>query len=53
MQIAVYDILEYLVESMAKVKILEDFFGLTSEDIKVRLAFAVDREKKFFKEKVF
>ncbi len=48
MQIAVYDILEYLAGGMTEAEILEDFSELTLEDIKACLAFATDREKKLF-----
>lgn len=50
MRITVYDILEYLDGGMTEAEILEDFSELTSEDIKARLAFAADREKKLFEE---
>lgn len=50
MRITVYDILEYLAGGMTETEIIEDFSELTSEDIKACLAFAVDREKKLFKD---
>ena len=48
MRIAVSDILEYLAGGMTEAEILADFSELTAEDIKACLAFAADREKKFF-----
>jgi uncharacterized protein (DUF433 family) len=48
MRITVYDILEYLAGGMTEAEILEDFSELTSEDIKVCLTFAAEREKKLF-----
>jgi uncharacterized protein (DUF433 family) len=48
MRITVYDILEYLAGGMTEAEILEDFSELTSEDIKVCLTFAAEREIKLF-----
>lgn len=48
MKITVLDVLEYLAGGMTEKEILEDFSVLTSEDIKVCLAFAANREKKLF-----
>ncbi|MEH2213094.1 DUF433 domain-containing protein [Nostoc sp.] len=51
MRITVYDILEYLASGMTETEILEDFSELTSKDIKACLAFAAERDKKFFVDK--
>ena len=45
-RMTVTDVLEYLAGGMTEEEILADFPDLTSEDIKARLAFAADRERK-------
>ncbi|MFZ1107143.1 MAG: DUF433 domain-containing protein [Rhodomicrobium sp.] len=45
LRITVYDALEYLASGMSEAEILEDFPGLTREDIRACLAFAADRER--------
>lgn len=44
----VYDILEYLASGMSREEILDDFPGLSSEDIQAVLLFAADRERRLF-----
>lgn len=46
LRITVYDVLDYLASGMTEQEILDDFPDLTLEDIKARLAFAADRERK-------
>jgi uncharacterized protein (DUF433 family) len=46
MRITVYDVLDYLASDMSVEEILDDFPGLTYEDIRACLAFAADRERK-------
>ena len=46
MRISVSDILGWLASGMLEVEILQDYPDLTSEDIKVALAYAADREHK-------
>jgi uncharacterized protein (DUF433 family) len=45
-RITVYDVLEYLAGGMSESDILADFPSLTSEDIRVCLAFAAARERR-------
>lgn len=45
-RITVYDVLEYLAGGMSEEEILTDFPGLTSEDIRACLGFAVARERR-------
>jgi len=45
-RMTVTDVLEYLAGGMTEEEILADFPDLTSEDIKARLAFGADRERK-------
>ena len=47
LRITVNDVLEYLASGMSEEKIIRDFPDLTREDIRVCLAFAADRERKF------
>lgn len=42
----VTDVLEYLAGGVTEVEILADFPDLTAEDVRARLAFAADRERK-------
>lgn len=44
MRIAVYDVLDYLASGMTFEEILNDFPGLTREDILACLQFAAERE---------
>jgi uncharacterized protein (DUF433 family) len=46
LRITVYDVLGYLASGMSEQEILSDFPDLTQEDIRARLAFAADRERK-------
>jgi uncharacterized protein (DUF433 family) len=46
LRITVYDVLEYLASGMTHQDILRDFPYLTEQDIRARLAFAADRERK-------
>jgi uncharacterized protein (DUF433 family) len=46
LRITVYEVLEYLASDMTEKQILEDFPDLTREDLKARIAFAADRERK-------
>jgi len=46
MRMRVSDVLDYLAGGMSEAEILTDFPDLTSEDIKARLAFAADRERR-------
>lgn len=46
MRITVYDVLEYLASGMAQQEVLDDFPYLTEEDIRARLAYAADHEKR-------
>jgi uncharacterized protein (DUF433 family) len=46
MRLTVYDVLEYLASGMSEQEIIDDFPGLTQEDIRACLAFAADRERK-------
>jgi uncharacterized protein (DUF433 family) len=46
MRMTVTDVLEYLAGGMTEKEILEEFPDLTVEDIRARLAFAADRERK-------
>lgn len=48
LRITVYDILEYLASGMSINDLLNDFSFLTNEDILACLAYAADREKRFF-----
>lgn len=47
LRITVYEILDYLASGMSEDEILRDFPDLEREDIRARLAFAADRERKF------
>ena len=47
LRMTVRDILEYLTGGMSVETILDDFPGLTDEDIRACLAFAADREQRF------
>jgi uncharacterized protein (DUF433 family) len=46
LRITVYDVLKYLASSMTHAQILQDFPYLTEDDIRARLAFAADRERR-------
>ncbi len=46
MRITVYDVLSYLAAGMTTEEVLDDFPGLTREDILACLAYAADAEKK-------
>lgn len=46
MRIAVADVLGWLAAGMSHDEILADFPGLTEEDIRARLAYAADRERR-------
>lgn len=48
MRITVYDVLDYLASGMTQAEILEDFPELTVEDIRASIAFAADRERRWF-----
>ena len=41
-----YDVLDYFASGMSKQEILDDFPGLTRDDIRACLAFAADRERR-------
>jgi len=45
-RITVYDVLEYLAGGMSDREIVEDFPGITLEDIRACLAFAAARERR-------
>lgn len=45
-RIAVYDVLDYLASGMSESDIIREFPELTAEDIRARLAFAADRERR-------
>jgi len=45
-RITVYDVLEYMAGEMTEAEILNDFPGLTSEDLKACIAFAAARERR-------
>lgn len=45
-RITVYDILEYLAGGMTEEQILEDFPGLTRDDLRAVLQFAAARERR-------
>ena len=45
-RITVYDILEYMAGGMTNTEILEDFPGLTNDDLFAVLAFAAIRERR-------
>ena len=45
-RITVYDVLEYMAGEMSEADILNDFPGLTTEDLKACLAFAAARERR-------
>lgn len=47
MRMTVYDVLDYLASGISEDEILDDFPDLTREDIRARLAFAADRERRF------
>ena len=47
LRITVYEVLEYLASEMTEADILEDFQGLTREDLKACIAYAADRERRF------
>jgi len=47
LRITVYEVLEYLASEMTEAEILEDFPDLTREDLKVCIAYAADRERRF------
>jgi uncharacterized protein (DUF433 family) len=47
LRITVYEVLEYLASDMSEAEILDDFPDLTRKDLKVCIAFAADRERKF------
>ena len=46
MRITVYDVLGWLASGMSRQEIIEDFPGMTDEDITAALAYAADREHK-------
>jgi uncharacterized protein (DUF433 family) len=46
MRITESDVLDYLASGMSEDEILQDFPDLTREDIRARLAFAADRERR-------
>jgi uncharacterized protein (DUF433 family) len=48
LRITVHDILEYLASGMSEDEILADFPDLEREDIRATLAYAADREGKFY-----
>jgi uncharacterized protein (DUF433 family) len=48
LRITVYDVLDYLAGGMSVEEILEDFPDLTREDILASIAFAADRERRWF-----
>jgi uncharacterized protein (DUF433 family) len=45
-RITVYDVLDYLASGMSEKQILDDFPGLSSEDIRACIAFAAARERR-------
>ena len=45
-RITVYDVLEYMAGDMTEGEILNDFPGLTTEDLKACIAFAAARERR-------
>ena len=45
LRITVYDVLSYLAAGMSHQEILDDFPGLTEEDILACLSYAADRER--------
>ncbi len=45
-RITVYDVLEYMAGEMTEAEILNDFPGLTTEDLKSCIAFAAARERR-------
>ena len=46
LRITVSDVLDYLASGMSEEDVLRDFPDLTTEDIRARLAFAADRERR-------
>ena len=48
LRITVYEVLEYLASEMTEAEILDDFPDLTKEDLKACIAYAADRERRFF-----
>ncbi len=46
LRITVSDVLDYLASGMTVAEVLEDFQGLTDDDIRASLAFAADRERR-------
>jgi uncharacterized protein (DUF433 family) len=47
-RITVYDILEYLAGGMSEDEILADFEALTRDDIRAALAFAAQRDRRWW-----
>jgi uncharacterized protein (DUF433 family) len=47
LRITVYEVLEYLASEMTEAEILDDFPGLTREDLKACITYAADRERWF------
>jgi len=45
-RITVYDLLEYMAGEMTEAEILNDFPGVTTEDLKACIAFAAARERR-------
>lgn len=48
LRITVIDVLEYLASGMTVEEVLADFPDLTAEDVRACLAFAADRERRFW-----
>ena len=46
MRITVYDVLGWLASGMSRQEIIDDFPGMTDDDITAALAYAADREHK-------
>jgi uncharacterized protein (DUF433 family) len=47
LRITVYEVLEYLASEMTEAEILDDFPGLTREDLKACIGYDADRERRF------